>query len=73
MSQGMFLYYLTAETANGLSYAVVVLSTDDEQAFTHAEKELERYTIATVDVKEWILNEKRRVRPGSGYVLPYNS
>ncbi|MFC7441207.1 DUF3906 family protein [Laceyella putida] len=72
MSEEMFLYRLTAETKTGISYAVVVLSTNDEQAFSHAEKELERYTIATPDVTEWILEEKKRVRLGSGYVLPHN-
>ncbi|AUS09712.1 DUF3906 domain-containing protein [Laceyella sacchari] len=72
MSQELYLYRLKAELKDGDTHAVVVLSTGDEQAFTHAEKELERYLIATPDVREWTLEEKKRVRPGSGYVLPSN-
>jgi len=66
----LYLYRLTAEGEEA-AYHVVVLAKGDEHAFEQAEKELERYTIAPPRVKEWVLEEKKRVRDGTGYVFPH--
>lgn len=67
--QELYLYRLRAEVEGKGAYQVIVLSPTDEKAFDHAEKELERYTIATPKVTEWSLEEKKRVRSGNGYVI----
>jgi hypothetical protein len=69
MEQELYLYRLFAETVEGKRYAIIVLSSSDEKALDHAEKELERHTIETPTTKEWALVEKKRVRSGTGYVL----
>ncbi|MBA4492780.1 DUF3906 family protein [Paenactinomyces guangxiensis] len=65
----MYLYRLEAEVEEKGIYHIIVLAPSDEKAFDYAEKELERYTIATPEVKEWVLEEKKRVRSGAGYVI----
>jgi hypothetical protein len=67
--QELYLYRLRAEVEGNKTYHVIVLSPSEEKAFDQAEKELERYTIATPKVTEWALEEKKRVRSGAGYVI----
>jgi hypothetical protein len=69
MSRELYLYRLVAEKEPDGSYTVIVLAPTEEKAFEYAEKELERYTIKTPAVKEWVIEEKKRVRQGTGYVL----
>lgn len=69
MSRELYLYRLVAEKDPTGFYHVIVLATSDEKAFENAEKELERFTIKTPVIKEWVIEEKRRVREGTGYVL----
>lgn len=69
MSRELYLYRLIAEKEQTGAYTVVVLAPTEEKAFEYAEKELERYTIKLPAIKEWVIEEKKRVRQGTGYVL----
>ncbi|MFS8631651.1 MAG: DUF3906 family protein [Bacillales bacterium] len=69
MSQELYLYRLVAEKEQTGVYNIIVLAPTEEKAFEYAEKELERYTIKPPVIKEWVIEEKKRVRQGTGYVL----
>lgn len=65
----LFLYRLTIVTKAGETHTIVVLAEDDETAFSLAEKEWERHFLVPPPVAEWVLEEKRRAKMGSGYVI----
>ncbi|MBA4543633.1 MULTISPECIES: DUF3906 family protein [Thermoactinomyces] len=69
MENELYLYRLTAAGGEGKQYTIIVVSPTDEKAFQDAEKELERQVLVTPVISEWNLIEKKRIRPGSGYVL----
>lgn len=68
----MFLYRLQVEEEQRGIIHIIVLSSSDEKAFVAAEKQLERSSLVTPRVKEWLLLEKKRIHEGSGYVIDPN-
>ncbi|MDN4593748.1 DUF3906 family protein [Polycladomyces subterraneus] len=69
LDPSLFLYRLSVVTEDGETHTIVVLAEDDETAFSAAEKEWERNFLVPPKVAEWALEEKRRVKSGSGYVV----
>jgi hypothetical protein len=68
----LFLYRLSVVTEKGETHTIVILAEDDETAFGAAEKEWERHFLVPPKVTEWALEEKRRAKTGSGYVISKN-
>ncbi|MBN2908860.1 DUF3906 family protein [Polycladomyces sp. WAk] len=68
----LFLYRLSVVTEEGETHTIVILAEDDETAFSTAEKEWERHFLVPPKVAEWALEEKRRAKTGSGYVISGN-
>ncbi|MEO3944178.1 DUF3906 family protein [Gorillibacterium sp. CAU 1737] len=64
----MFLYKLEAAMPEQ-TVPVVVLAETDEGAFAAADELLHRHFVASPEVKELAIVEKKRVAKGAGYVL----
>jgi hypothetical protein len=72
LDPSLFLYRLSVVTEEGETHTIVVLAENDETAFGAAEKEWERHFLVPPKVAEWALEEKRRAKSGSGYVISGN-
>ncbi|MED4781426.1 DUF3906 family protein [Brevibacillus choshinensis] len=65
-----YLYKLEAVLEEGRLLTVVVLAQSDERAFSTAENNILRHTVAPPKIKELSLVEKKPVgRQGVGYVI----
>ncbi|MDR7314364.1 DUF3906 family protein [Brevibacillus nitrificans] len=65
-----YLYKLEAELEEGRLLTVVVLAKSDERAFSTAENNILRHTIAPPHIKQLSLVEKKPIgRQGVGYVI----
>ncbi|KQL45600.1 hypothetical protein AN963_11080 [Brevibacillus choshinensis] len=65
-----YLYKLEAVLEEGRLLTVVVLAQSDERAFSTAENNILRHTVAPAKIKELSLVEKKPVgRQGVGYVI----
>lgn len=65
-----YLYKLEAELGEGRLLTVVVLAQSDERAFSTAENNILRHTIAPPGIKQLSLVEKKPIgRQGVGYVI----
>lgn len=51
------------------NFPVIVAASDDQEAFSLLDTELEKYFLYAPVVDEIILHEKKRIRSGNGYVL----
>ncbi|MFD2370780.1 DUF3906 family protein [Brevibacillus sp. GCM10020057] len=65
-----YLYKLEAELEEGRLLTVIVLAKSDERAFSAAENNILRHTVAPPRIKQLSLVEKKPVgRQGVGYVI----
>ncbi|WNC13367.1 DUF3906 family protein [Brevibacillus brevis] len=65
-----YLYKLEAVLEEGRLLTVVVLANSDERAFSAAENNILRHTVAPPHIKELSLVEKKPIgRQGVGYVI----
>jgi len=65
-----YLYKLEAELEEGRLLTVVVLAKSDERAFSTAENNILRHTVAPPKIKQLSLVEKKPIgRQGVGYVI----
>ncbi|MDF2678934.1 MAG: hypothetical protein K0R47_124 [Brevibacillus sp.] len=66
----IYLYKLEAVLEEGRLLTVVVLAQSDERAFSTAENNILRHTVAPPKIKELSLVEKKPIgRQGAGYVI----
>lgn len=69
-AQEVFLYKLEATLAEGKLMTIIVVANSDEKAFTFAENNLVRHTIAPPKIQELSIVEKKLLsRGGVGYVI----
>ena len=65
-----YLYKLEAELEEGRLLTVIVIAKSDERAFSTAENNILRHTVAPPRIKELSLVEKKPLgRQGVGYVV----
>lgn len=64
----MYLYRLDAETSEGM-LALVLVAEGEEQAFTAAEEHIERHFLPAPSIGEISIVEKKRITPGTGYII----
>ena len=65
-----FLYKVESVTLSGQLFTIIVLADSDEKAFTYAENNLVRHTVAPPQLKEMSIVQKKPVgRGGVGYVI----
>jgi hypothetical protein len=65
-----YLYKLEAELAGDRLLTVVVVAQSDERAFSSAENNILRHTVAPPQIKQLSLVEKKPLgRQGVGYVI----
>ena len=64
----MYLYRFEVVTDDKL-FPVVIAASDDQQAFSLVDEEIEKFFLHELQVNEVVLHEKRRIRSGNGYVL----
>lgn len=67
--QELYLYRFKVELVKSQTLDLVVLAATDEQAFDSAAAELERSCFPAPTAAEWVIEEKKRVRRGVGYVF----
>ncbi|MGM9929835.1 MAG: DUF3906 family protein [Bacillus sp. (in: firmicutes)] len=64
----MYLYRFEVVTADKV-FPVIIAASNDQQAFSLVDDEIEKYFLRALRVDEVILYEKKRIGAGSGYVL----
>ncbi|MCR8643887.1 DUF3906 family protein [Paenibacillus sp. N1-5-1-14] len=64
----MFMYKMEIELSDQLVYLIVVADSD-EKAFDYAESNLAKHFIATPEVKQLSMIEKKRLDKGNGYII----
>ncbi|WP_010274867.1 DUF3906 family protein [Paenibacillus senegalensis] len=64
----MYLYKLEI-TLEQQTVNLIVAAEDDDKAFSYVEGQLTRHFVSTPQPKEIALVEKKRLSPGSGYVI----
>lgn len=64
----MYLYKLEI-ILEQQTVSLVVAAENDDKAFTYVESHLTRHFVSTPEPKEIALVEKKRLSPGSGYII----
>ncbi|CAM2959915.1 DUF3906 domain-containing protein [Paenibacillus sediminis] len=64
----MLLYRIEVDTDKGFLTLIVAAETD-EQAFSSVEEHVERHFLSVPQLKEISIVEKKRLNPGSGYLI----
>ncbi|WP_442601372.1 DUF3906 family protein [Paenibacillus sp. KN14-4R] len=64
----MFMYKMEIELQDQLVY-LIVIADSDEKAFDYVESHLAKHFIATPEVKQLSMVEKKRLDKGAGYII----
>ncbi|WP_018130424.1 DUF3906 family protein [Effusibacillus pohliae] len=65
----MFLYRLEASGQGFPPLSVIVLAESDEQAFLHAQAQIERDFLGSIAIQEFVLVQKKPVVAGQAYTV----
>ncbi len=64
----MYLYKIEMELADQLAY-LIVIADSEEKAFSYVEGHVARHFIASPEIRQLTIVERKRIEPGSGYVI----
>ncbi|WP_106766320.1 DUF3906 family protein [Paenibacillus faecalis] len=64
----MYLYRLEVECSKG-KLTVITAAEDEEKAFRAVDEHMERHFLTMPDIHEVTLLEKKRISPGTAYVI----
>ncbi|MDQ0214032.1 hypothetical protein J2S13_000427 [Oikeobacillus pervagus] len=69
----MNVYRFEVTTADQKVIPAVIVASTDEKAFSLVEVELEKYYLKLPDIENITLFEKKKLRNGGGFVVPYET
>ncbi|EXX85517.1 hypothetical protein BG53_08030 [Paenibacillus darwinianus] len=64
----MFLYKIEIELPGKLAH-LILLADGDEKAFSYVESHVARHFVQTPEIRSTAIVEKKRLEPGSGYLI----